>query len=338
MAEHSHTGSDRTFLIIGCGSIGKRHLANLQKLGSCKIKAFDINTTRCEEIKEQFEIEVFHDLDFALSEDVDVAIICSPTSLHFEHSIRAARAGCHLFIEKPVSDSLEGLSQLSEIVSEKNLFTLVGCNFRFHPGLIQVHSLLETDAIGKVISSRAQFGQFLPDWHPWEDYRKTYSAQEKLGGGVIFDRIHELDYMRWLFGDVAEVVAFVDHISSLEIDTEDIAEILLKFSHGSIGSIHLDYIRRTYDASLEIIGEKGIIRWNYQNHFVEWYKIDDHKWHSIRWENHDGNQMYLEEMKHFLNILERKEESVLPLNEAIKVLELAIATKKSARDRKVIRL
>jgi predicted dehydrogenase len=338
MTDQSYMGSDRTFLVIGCGSIGKRHLANLLKLGIHKLKAFDINIARCEEIKEQFKIEVFHDLDSALSEDVDVAIICSPTSLHFEHSMLAARAGCHLFIEKPVSDSLEGLSQLSEIVTEKNLLTLIGCNFRFHPGLIKVHSLLEMDTIGKVISSRAQFGQYLPDWHPWEDYRKNYSAQKMLGGGVIFDRIHEFDYMKWLFGDVTEVVAFMDHISGLEVDTEDIAEILLKFSSGSIGSIHLDYIRRTYDASLEIIGEKGIIRWNYQNHFVEWYKTDDNKWQSIRWENHDGNRMYLEEMKHFLNILERKEDSVLPLNEAIKVLELAIATKKSAKDRIVIKL
>ena len=203
---------------------------------------------------------------------------------------------------------------------------------------MKIHALLREDAIGRIISSRAQFGQYLPDWHPWEDYRRSYSAQKKLGGGVILDRIHEIDYMRWLFGDVSELTAMAGHISHLEIDTEDVAEIVLKFANGSIGSVHLDYIRRTYDASLEIVGETGTIRWNYQDHFIEWYVATEKRWQSIKWENRDSNQMYVDEMKHFLKVINNQEESICPAREGINVLKIALAIKEAANSKKVIQL
>ena len=338
MSEKGNVKSKKSFLVIGCGSIGNRHLANLKKLGVTSIGAFDVNRIRCEKIREEFNINVFSDLEEALSKKFDSALICSPTSLHVEHALLAANAGCHLFIEKPISDTHNRLPELLDLIEKKNLATLVGCNFRFHPGLMKIQSLLGENTIGKIISARAQFGQFLPDWHPWEDYRHSYSAQKNLGGGVILDRIHEIDYMRWLFGEVSEVTAMADHISHLEIDTEDIAEILLKFSNGSIGSIHLDYVRRTYDASLEVIGENGIIKWNYQNHFIEWYVAKKKRWQSIKWEKLDGNLMYVDEMKHFLRVVDNQEKSIFPAWEATKVLKIALAVKEAAKDRKVIQL
>lgn len=325
-------------LVIGSGSIGRRHAKNLADLGA-KVSLFDINRTLLMNVCTENNYTPVKDLEQALAkEHYCAALICSPTSLHLEHALRAAAAGCHLFIEKPISDTLDGLPRLLDLIQEKNLVTLVGCNFRFHPGLMKIHLLLHKGAIGRIISSRAQFGQYLPDWHPWEDYRHTYSAQKKLGGGVILDRIHEIDYMRWLFGEVSEVTAMAGHFSHLEIDTEDIAEILIKFTNSTIGSIHLDYIRRTYDASLEIVGENGTIRWNYQNHFIEWYVAEENRWQSIKWEKLDRNQMYIDEMKHFLKVINNQEESICPAREATKVLEIALAVKEAAKDRKVIQL
>lgn len=325
-------------LIIGSGSIGQRHAKNLANLGA-KISLYDVNKELLANICRENKYTLINDLDKALEkENYHAALICTPTSIHLKYALCAAEAGCHLFIEKPISDKSEGLPQLLDLIDKKKLLTLVGCNFRFHPGLMKIHSLLSKEIIGKIIYSRAQFGQFLPDWHPWEDYRHTYSAQKKLGGGVILDRIHEIDYMQWLFGEVSEVIAMADHLSHLEIDTEDIAEILLKFTKGSIGSIHLDYIRRTYDASLEIIGETGTIRWNYQNHFIEWYVAAENCWHRIKWEKIDNNQMYVDEMKHFLKLIEKQEKSICPVREAIKVLEIALAVKEAAHQHKVIRL
>lgn len=325
-------------LVIGSGSIGRRHAKNLSDLG-VKVSLFDINRTLLANVCRENNFTPVEDLDLALAkEQYCAALICTPTSLHLEHALRAADAGCHIFIEKPISDTCDGLPRLLDLIEKEKLATLVGCNFRFHPGLIKIHALLGEGAIGRIISSRAQFGQYLPDWHPCEDYRHTYSAQKNLGGGVILDRIHEIDYMRWLFGDVSELTAMAGHISHLEIDTEDVAEIVLKFTNGSIGSIHLDYIRRTYDASLEIIGETGTIRWNYQNHFIEWYVAADNRWQSIKWENRDSNQMYVDEMKHFLKVIDNQEESICPVLEGIKVLEIALAVKEAANSRKVMQL
>ena len=250
----------------------------------------------------------------------------------------AAREGCHLFIEKPVAHALEGVDELREEVRTRGLATLVGCNFRFHPGLRHVKTLLEDDAIGTVVSARAQFGQYLPDWHPWEDYRLGYSAQKSLGGGVTLDRIHEIDYLRWLLGDVTEVCAMIGRLSHLEIDTEDTAEILLRFASGAFASIHLDYVRRTYDCSLEIVGEEGTVHWSYQDHRVRWRLAGQDSWQVLEWPGYDGNDMYVDELRHFLRVLGGEESSELDAAEGARVLAIAWAAKVGATEKRTVAL
>ena len=330
--------SQGRFLVVGFGSIGKRHLTNLLELNVRDVAVFDVCEDRREEAHEQFGVPVFADLELALSGDVEAALICTPTSLHLSNAMLAARAGCHLFIEKPLSSTLHGVDELLEEVQQRQLVTLVGCNFRFHPGLQRVKGLLGQRVIGKVVSVRAQFGQYLPDWHPHEDYRRGYSAQSALGGGVILDRIHEFDYLRWLFGEFREVYSMAEHLSHLEIDTEDVAEILMRFVNGAIGSVHLDYVRRTYDSSLEIIGEQGLIQWSYPKHRVRWYAANDSTWESKEWPNYNGNEMYLAEMEHFLKALAGEEVSVQDVSSAKRVLEIALAVKRSAKQGRSIHL
>lgn len=325
------------FLVIGCGSIGKRHLRNLQRLGVKDIAAVDVHEGRLEEVRKKLGVHVFDDLDTALCSGVKTALICTPTSLHIPHALAAARAGCHLFIEKPLSHSLEDVDELVEEVERHGLVTLVGCNFRFHPGLQQTKTLLEEGAIGPVVSARAEFGQYLPDWHPWEDYRCGYSAQRGLGGGVILDRIHEFDYVRWLLGEVTEVYCMADHLSGLEIDTEDIAEVIMRFTTGVVASIHLDYVRRTYKCELEVVGEEGTIRWSFQHRSVSWYVASKKVWHRMQWPHYETNDMYLAEIKHFFAALAGQEDSIQDVRDAKRVLEIALAAKHSAETgRKVI--
>jgi predicted dehydrogenase len=326
------------FLLIGCGSIGKRHLRNLQQLGVKNWIAYDPREDRREEVRQRFATGVAASLDEAFARGAKVALVCSPTKYHLEHALAAARAGCHLFIEKPVAESSAGLDQLLEEITARNLLTLVGCNFRFHPGLRQVKELLTQNCIGRVISARAQFGQYLPDWHPWEDYRKGYSARRDLGGGVVLDRIHELDYIRWLMGEVRQVTALVGTLSRLEIDTEDCAEVLLRFTSGAFGSVHLDYVRRTYDCSLEITGDEGTILWNFQECEVRWFTARENCWQSRGWNRYDPNSMYVEQMNHFLRMLAGQEKSVQSAQEGARVLALALAAKQSALEQKWINL
>src|SRR5205085_2037070 len=239
-----------------------------------------------------------------------VALICTPTHLHVSGALAAARAGCHLFIEKPLGHSLECVDVLLEEIARRRLRTLVGCNFRFHPAMRELKRLVGDGVAGRLVSARAQFGQYLPDWHPWEDYRQGYSARREMGGGIVLDRVHELDYLRWLMGNVKEVCALTGRLSNLEIDSEDTAEILLRFESGAFGSVHMDYVRRDYDCRLEIIGEEGTLQWSYENHAVSWFTGRGRAWRRTEWPDYDPNDMYLEQMRHFLAVVEGNEPSV----------------------------
>lgn len=326
-------------LVIGCGSIGKRHIRNLQALKVGGIIAHDVWPERCREVEREYGVKTYDNLEEALAQKADVAFIGTPTSLHIPPALSAARSGCHLFIEKPLSHSLDGVDELLQIVAQKGLATLVGCNMRFHPGITKMKELLENGSIGRVICARVQSGQYLPDWHPWEDYRQGYSANKSLGGGIILDGVHEIDYVTWLLGEASQVFCFSDKLSSLEINTEDTAEILLRLKSGNIIEVHLDYVQRAYSRSCQIIGEEGTMLWDFNDKQVKLYSARTKEWQLFDEEsNYDTNQMYIEEMEHFIDCIEGKATSINDVIEAKRVLEIALGAKESSRIKKIISL
>lgn len=191
--------------------------------------------------------------------------------------------------------------------------------------------LLMEGAVGQVVGARVEFGQYLPDWHPWEDYRQGYSANKRLGGGVILDAIHEIDYIRWMLGEVNIVVCLADKLSKLNIDTEDTAAILLHFTSGVIGEIHLDYVQRAPSRTCHIFGNEGVIRGDCLNGTVSLYQAASGSWQTFNnpagWE---PNHIYVDEMKHFLRCLDGEEQPIQDIFESEKVLQIALAAKKSA--------
>ena len=322
-------------LIVGLGSIGQRHLQNLKRLGVSDFLAWRVRNLPLPERLSLQELEVHSNLDQALARKPDAVLICNPTSLHLPVAIQAAHAGCHLFIEKPLSHSLDGIDELLSLARGKRLVTLVGFNLRFHPGLQLIRSLVEEGQIGRVINVRAQVGQYLPDWHPWEDYRQGYSARRDLGGGVILDLVHELDYVRWLVGEVCQIACFAGHVSGLEIETEDVAEILLRFESGAIGNVHTDYVQRSPSRTCRIIGEQGTIFWDYYANEVRLFEARRSGWQVFRQEGVERNDMFVAEMQHFLACLEGQETPVVDVEEGAKVLQLALAARESAETGKV---
>ncbi len=329
----------RKFLVIGCGSIGKRHIGNLIALNEKDIVAFDIKPERCQEVKSLFGVEVWDNLADAWNANPDVAVITTPTNMHVPLAIMAADHGCHMFIEKPLSHSLESIADLLDSVRRKNLVTLVGCNMRFHPCLKHIKKMIEDGVIGRVMAMRIEFGQYLPDWHPREDYRRGYSAHVELGGGIILDAIHELDYIRWMLGEIDTVACIAGKLSDLEIDTEDTAAILLRFSSGAIGEMHLDYLQRVYSRTCHIIGDKGTIWWDYKTGEVIWYSAESKEWQSYRnppeWE---PNHMYREEFQHFLQCFLSEEKPCLDVFQAAQVLRVALAAKESAKTERFVKV
>lgn len=301
--------------------------------------AYDVNADQCRNVEQEFGIKTFSSLDEALAQKPDIALICTPTSLHIPAAMAAARMNCHLFIEKPLSHTLEGIDELIQIVAQKKLISLVGCNMRFHPGLMKIKTLLEEGAIGRVVAARIEVGQYLPDWHPSENYRQSYSARSDLGGGVILDAIHEIDYIRWMLGEVESIACFTGRSSQLEIETEDTAAIIMRFINGVIGEVHLDYIQRVYSRTSHIIGDEGTIRWDYNTGEVHFYSAKIKEWQTFK-NPHDWtpNQMYLDEISHFLGCVKKEEQPTLNVFQGAQVLKIALAAKVSAEKKQFLRL
>lgn len=315
------------FLVLGVGSIGKRHIANLRHLGVRHIWAYDPQAERVAEAEARWEVRGFTDLEAALAAGPQAVLVCSPPVFHIPQALAAAQAGAHLFIEKPLAASLEGVDALQAEVDARGLRVLVGCNFRFHPGLQRLHALIRDGALGQVLFARAEFGQYLPDWHPWEDYRRGYSARRDLGGGVVLDRIHELDYLVWLFGPVEQAQGWVWHTGSLEIETEDLAEAWLRFASGVRASLHVDYLNRRYTCRAEVVGTEGTAWWDFGEHTLRVYRAATQEEQTWSWPRYQVNDMYVAEMVHFLRVLAGEEESVKDLRQARHILETALRLK-----------
>ncbi len=317
-------------LIAGCGSIGRRHLANLLSLTPAEVLAHRVRGQDAGDLARRFGVRSVASLEEGLSLDPDFVLVANPTALHMEVALQAARAGRPLFIEKPLSDRREGVDELRRLVREKQLVCLVGYQMRFHPGLRLMRELLQEGRIGRPLWVRAEVGQYLPDWHPDEDYRQGFSARRSLGGGVTLDLSHELDYVRWLLGPVAQVGAFGGRIGDLEIDTEDIAEVLLRFESGAVGSVHLDYLARCPVRGCRLVGTNGTLEWDYFGNQVRLFEAGSGAWTRHRQDGFERNQMYIDEMAHFLRCLRGEEPPEIDLDQAVEVLDLGLRVRRAA--------
>ncbi|HEX9618409.1 MAG TPA: Gfo/Idh/MocA family oxidoreductase [Anaerolineales bacterium] len=316
-------------LIAGLGSIGRRHLRNLLALGERDILLFRTHrSTLPDEDLAGFPVET--ELEATLAKRPDAVIVANPTAHHLDVAIPAAQAGCHLLLEKPISHSLERVAALESAVQQGRGKVLVGFQFRFHPGLVQAARLLADGAIGRPLSARAVYGEYLPGMHPWEDYRQSYSARRDLGGGVILTLCHPLDTLRWLLGEVQSVWAFTGQLNDLELGVEDTAEIGLRFASGVLGSAHLDYNRRPPAHHLEIVGTSGTLRWDNATGVLQVYRAEKGEWESFppppRFERND---LFLAEMRHFIEVVRGETAPRCTLDDGRKALELALAAHES---------
>jgi predicted dehydrogenase len=326
------------FLIAGFGSIGRRHFRNLKALGENDFVFFRTRqSTLPEEEIAAYPVET--NLASALDHEPDVVIVSNPTALHLDVAIPAAMRGCHLFLEKPISHSMERVDRLEKAVARGGGLVLVGFQFRYHPQLITIKSLLQVGAIGQPTSVRAQWGEYLPDWHPWEDYRQGYSARKDLGGGVVLTLSHPLDYLHWLIGEVSQVWAFTRKVESLQIEVDAVAEIGLSFKNGVIGSLHLDYIQRPNAHQLEIVGTRGKIQWDYMEGSLRIYRASSDITEAQPLPGgYKRNDMFQDQMAHLLAVVREGERPRCSLAEGIMAQKLAMAVHTSAQTEAIVKI
>ena len=315
-------------LIVGAGSIGRRHINNLNLLGYSNIDVIEPNEERLNFVKKNFKVrDTFNDFEEAYDRDYDIAFILTPPVYHIPTALELAKRGLDLFIEKPLSHNLEHIDDLIKIKEENSLVIMVGYNQRFNPGLRKLKSYIEKGTLGKIYYIRAEVGQYLPDWRPWQDYRKGYTAIKELGGGIILDGSHEIDYVMWLANSkVKSVKAIYDKISDLEINVEDIAEMILRFENDVIASIHLNMVEREHNRYCKVVGEKGSIKWTFKDNVLEFYDGKSKELIKKKYEI-DSNYSYLEELKHFFYCIENRIEPLSNIYTAKGTLEVVMKMK-----------
>ncbi len=327
------------FLIAGLGSIGRRHLRNLRALGQEDIILYRTHQATLPDA-ELGVFPTFSELSLALAEKPSGVIVANPTALHLEVAVAAAKAGAALLIEKPLSDNLAGLGELQSALELSGKPAMVGFHFRFHPVLNQIKALLESGQLGQPLSARAHWGEYLPGWHPWEDYRRSYAARADLGGGVVNTLSHPLDYLRWLLGEVESVSAWTGKLSQLELDVEDYADILIRFTGGEAASVHLDYYQRPSSHTLEFTCEDGRISWDNATGEARVFHAQSGAGSLlVPPEGFDRNQMFLDEMETFVRLCQGETLPHCTLVDGIRVQELVLAVKQSAaQDGAMVRL
>ena len=308
-------------LVLGGGSIGRRHLENLAVLGVSKRAVVEIDDEQRGSLVGM--AEAFSTLEEGLAWQPSAVVVATPTALHLDQARHCANRGCHLFIEKPLSFSLEGLDELTREVERRGLVTLVGCNMRFHPGPAALKRLLEEGVVGDVVAARLNAGSYLPLWRPLQDYRQSYSASGRSGGAIL-DFIHELDAALWLFGPATVIAAAHRPATAINLDTDGLAEILLQHGSGVLGSVHMNFVQRDYRRNYRVIGSEGSLEWDFGRHAVHHLGPDGTLRVIDQDRNWKVNDMYIAEMKHFIDSVTQARPTSCPLADGAAALRLAL--------------
>lgn len=305
------TKSINTVLIVGLGSIGRRHISIINNTFP-DINIVLLRHKNCSE-KEYKSLNISQcvtTLSGALKANPQAAIIANPASKHVEVAKKLASNGIDILVEKPISSNSKDAKELIEVCDKNNAILMVGYNLRFLPSLIHFKQCINLNLIGEVYSVRSEIGQYLPSWRPKFDYRHGVSAKKSLGGGVLLELSHEIDYLKWIFGPIVWIKSHTSRQSNLDIDVDDSASIILAFKGENdkeiVSSLNMDFIRHDATRKCYAIGEKGTLYWNGITGRVKLFSGSSNCWAEIFNSSPERNYTYSEEIKSFFFSVESK--------------------------------
>jgi predicted dehydrogenase len=323
-------------LIAGLGAIGQRHARNLRALYGARLELLAFRRRRLphvvteslqrddsRDVEADLGVTAFDDLDEAIAAGPDAVFVCTPSSQHLDIAQRAAEAGCHLFIEKPLSHTLAGVDRLKDTVASKNLIALVGCQWRYHPGVRWLRDMLLAERLGRLVEAGIDYAEYLPDWHPYEDYRTSYAARADLGGGVVLTQIHDYDLAWWLFGASRVVTATGGRLSALDINVEDTVDARLT-GDGPPVRVQQTFASRPARRTIAVAGDRGSVTIDLLAGSVTTSLPGVP---AVSFAGYERNQMFVDEARHFQACLAGAETPAVPLEDGIAVLTLALAVK-----------
>jgi len=326
---------NKRILIVGHGSMGKRHLSVIQGLfPEAKIKILRQGKAR-EEIR--LKSNEVSSLDEARQFLPEIIVICNPASEHINTALKFINSGANIFIEKPISHSTKDIIKLISSLEAMNGVLIVGYNLRYLKSLQAFRRHLHEGLIGEPLSVRCEAGQFLPSWRQNIDYRMSVSAKRELGGGVLLELSHEIDYLRWIFGEVNWVRATLLRQSELEIDVEDTVHLTIGFekrtSNGQlIANLNMDFIRHDTTRSCTIIGDKGSLRWDGILGEVSLFQAGEKTWENLFVNDNGIKETYILEWEEFIGAIEEKRFPAVTGLDGLRVVEIIEAARLSAKN------
>jgi predicted dehydrogenase len=321
-------------LVVGLGSMGKRRVRNLQYLKAGEIIGFDIREDRRRETEEKYKIKTFGDFENALSENPNAMIISTPPDLHVKYALIAAQRNIHFFTEANVVD--EGMDELLKLIKNKKIVAAPSCSMRFHPAIKKIKELIDSGVIGRPLVFTYHSGLYLPDWHPWEDYRKFYVARRATGAAREILPF-ELVWLTWVFGEVDTISCMKGKVSDLDVDIDDVYQVLLKFREDILGHLLVDVVARAPTRIFRLLGDRGTIEWDWNRKVVRVYYAEKKAWeeHQIDEGKPEkgyiiGEGMYIEEMRAFLMAIKGTGNYPYTFEDDRKNLRLLYAAEKSS--------
>lgn len=316
-------------LMVGTGSIGRRHMASLRRL--VPNIQFDVlrEIGRSRDINGLGEVYIVSSIDEGLSRQPQMMVIANPSSMHLRPLLAAIDNNVPFYVEKPVVSNLDDLAVLQSHVSFETLPpNLVGCNLRFLPSLIVLKNLTLDGRLGKLVRADFEAGQWLPDWRPSQDYRLGYSANLSQGGGVLLDLIHEVDAAHWLLGDFEHVNGYAIHASELEIDSDDCASILMARAGGPMTTVRVDYVSRKPVRRYTLVGDRGTVTWDLRGSKIVLDDATGSQLIDLPLESFDVSATYVSAMQELLNAIESNRPSSQPLEDGLRALKTVLRAKR----------
>ena len=314
--------------IIGLGSIGRRHLRLISEIRP-DIEIIAVRSGYgdvCNE--EQIIAKTVYSVSDAIKEGVQAAIISSPATLHLKQSLELAKNGIHLLIEKPISHTSDRVKELLKIVNENRITIMVGYVLRYDLGAIKFKNWLDNKIKGKILHARIECGSYLPDWRPDQDYRKTVSALSELGGGVLLELSHEVDYLYWFFGKPKDVQAQIRNSGTLDINVEDQVDLLMTSEQGYCISVQIDFNRRHVERKCKVLTTEGELIWDAVKQNVTWKGVNKEQ---FKYEyNNERNSIYRKQLEVFFDCIENDNDPIVTVKDGFNVISLIDAVRNSS--------
>jgi len=322
--------------IIGLGSIGRRHLRLAREFRS-EIKIIAVRSGKGKKVpEEKIADKIVYNIKDAMDIGIQAAVISTPAVYHIKQAKKLMEAGIHVLVEKPLSHNMENIDDLLKIAENSDAVGLVGYCLRYDPGALKFKEMLGSNEAGKILRINVDCGSYLPDWRPDQDYHQSVSAKKELGGGVLLELSHDLDYICWFFGNIETVSAVLQNSGTLDLDVEDNADLILKTVEGLTISLHLDFNSRNIRRNCNVKTSNGTLIWDAISKQVIWRPTNGPE--KVESFNHHKDEIYRQQLKHFFKCIEHDQTPMVSLYDGIAVLQIVEATRRSNEIGKTVAL